>query len=147
MPGYRGHLAAGVGAYALVLVLLSGLQQPILNVIAWFFCVMIGALTPDIDISSKGQKYFYRIIFLVLLILFGMKLWFVGMGISLLSLIPAIVPHRGIFHRLWFWLALSVLFWAVVSVYMPTYVHELVPMLLFFLLGIISHLVSDRMIR
>jgi len=67
MPGYKGHLVGGTVAYGLLFFGLVGVvvkQPSMLTAGEWLLFALAGSLFPDIDIKSKGQKYFYYVIFL-----------------------------------------------------------------------------------
>ncbi len=144
MPGYRAHLAGGGVTYGITMLFVGGLHQPISVVLAWLCCALIGSLFPDVDISSKGQKYFYRIVFVFLLGLFVMRQWFSVSLLSLILLVPAIMPHRGIFHRVWFLMLLTLLIGVAAMLYVPAYSWTVAYGLLFFFVGMLSHIILDK---
>lgn len=118
----------------------------------WAACTFAGALFPDIDIKSKGQKLFYWIIVLSLLVLFGVyqQVRLVAcLGIVAMS--PMLVNHRGLFHRLWFIILCSIALWWSVSLWWPLATYAVLCDLIFFIAGVTSHLWLDmgfkRMIR
>src|SRR5438309_2217826 len=62
MPGYKGHLVGGTVAFGLLFFALVGVvvRQPSMLIAGeWLLFALAGSLFPDIDIKSKGQKYFY----------------------------------------------------------------------------------------
>src|SRR5438445_6777467 len=72
MPGYKGHLVGGTVAFGLLFFALVGVvvRQPSMLIAGeWLLFALAGSLFPDIDIKSKGQKYFYYVIFLFFIIL------------------------------------------------------------------------------
>ena len=151
MSGYKGHLTGGVIAYAVLLLLLKNTQPTIISLLTWFLCALAGALFPDIDIKSKGQKYFYWILLcLILLCIFVNRLDLVAI-ISVMSIVPLLVKHRGVTHRLWFIIFLPLAVWLAVSSSYPDVAHVLILNVIFFIAGAMSHLWLDfgffRMIR
>lgn len=151
MSGYQGHLAGGVVSYAALLLLLKGTQPTVISLFFWFLCSLAGALFPDIDIKSKGQKYFYWILLgLIFSCIFTNRLDLVAI-ISVMSIVPLLVKHRGITHRLWFIILLPLGVWLAVSASYPDVAHVLILNVLFFIGGAISHLWLDfgffRMLR
>jgi hypothetical protein len=66
MPSYRVHL---IGGFLTYLAVLQGIKHMDISgfVIAQglLFC-LLGALFPDIDVKSKGQKIFYSILLCLL---------------------------------------------------------------------------------
>lgn len=156
MPGYKGHLAGGCVAYVLMLGLLyslpyEALASSSLVAIRWLICVLAGSLFPDIDVKSKGQKYFYWVIlgfFLLLIIERKFKLLAVS---SIVSVFPMLVKHRGIFHKTWFVILAPIGVWALIGTYAPEYSNAFFLDVLFFIVGALSHLWLDlglkRMLR
>jgi len=151
MPGYKGHLAGGCVAYGITLGLLYGYCTSSLVAMRWLFCALAGSLFPDIDIKSKGQKYFYWVIlgfFLLLIIERKFKLLAAS---SVVSVFPMLVKHRGIFHKTWFVILAPLGIWALFGAYAPEYSHALFLDVLFFIIGALSHLWLDlglkRMVR
>jgi hypothetical protein len=151
MSGYQGHLVGGVVSYAALLLLLKNTQPTVMSLFVWFLCSLAGSLFPDIDIKSKGQKYFYWILLgLILLCIFINRLDLVAI-ISVMSIVPLLVKHRGITHRLWFIVLLPLSIWLAVSASYPDVTDMLIVNVLFFIGGAISHLWLDfgffRMLR
>ena len=70
MPGYKGHLVGGAVAYGVTVYLLRSLNPTAITLVEWFVCTLAGALFPDVDTKSKGQKYFYSVLWMVHLGLF-----------------------------------------------------------------------------
>ncbi len=148
MPNYKGHLVGGSIAYAVTLFLLRGWQPSILCAVEWFAFTLIGALFPDIDIKSKGQKLFYQGIGILFVFLVLQKQFQAIAFISFIALFPLVVRHRGITHSLWFILALCLSVLIFVHVQFSDYVaHKLTLDVIFFLVGAVSHLVLDRGFR
>jgi hypothetical protein len=117
------------------------------HVIEWLACALAGALFPDIDIKSKGQKYFYWVIFILLVGLAIQERLDLFMVVSIGAIIPMLVRHRGLFHNLWFLIALAGGFWIFFSTQFPFLSQRLFSDILFFLAGVISHLWLDRGFR
>lgn len=143
MPGYKGHLAGGCVAYGVTLGLLHGYCTSLMVALCWLLCALAGSLFPDIDVKSKGQKYFYWIIlgfFLLLIIGRQFKLLAVS---SIASVFPMLVKHRGIFHRAWFVVAAPLVLWTLISTYAPFYSQPSLFAVLFFIAGALSHLWLD----
>ncbi len=154
MPNYKKHLIGGLGAYAALLIILQRIIiQPIslFNAVEWLVCSLAGSLFPDIDIKSRGQKYFYRVILLVMIFLIIQRNFSLLATCSLMAVTPMLVRHRGIFHRLWFVVLFPLTIWYIVSLSVPTISKILLFDLLFFIAGSISHLWLDfgfwRMLR
>ncbi|CCH47649.1 metal-dependent hydrolase [Pseudodesulfovibrio piezophilus] len=104
MPGYKGHLAGGLffAVMGLVGVTLLGwlLLTPLLALGLIGFC-LLGALFPDVDTDSKGQRLYYLIFAIVDLgfILQQHYLWASWLG--LFAMLPPMGSHRGWTHTWW----------------------------------------------
>lgn len=149
MSNYKGHLSAGFVAYNIMLysAFLLCPSIKIAHAVEWFVCTLAGSLFPDIDIKSKGQKYFYWIIFGLLLVLAVQERADLFMVVSIGSVTPMLVRHRGLFHNLWFLILLTSSLWFFLSSQFPHISERLFADMLFFLAGIISHLWLDRGFR
>jgi LexA-binding, inner membrane-associated putative hydrolase len=148
VPGYKGHLVGGAAAFGVGLYALQSSYTPThFTVFEWFLCTLAGALFPDIDVKSKGQNLFYKGMLIVLVALFAQGYLHLAVLIGILSLIPMIVRHRGLFHRLWFVIALPFFVTFCVSKYYPAYSHILFVDTTFFVLGAVSHLWLDLGLR
>ncbi len=152
MPNYKGHLVGGAAAYTLLFILLRNSVTPsFITAGEWLVFALAGALFPDIDIKSRGQKYFYRIVLLLFFILIIQKQFELLAFGSILATIPMLVRHRGIFHKLWFVILMPMLIWLFVTITMPELSTTVWYDVLFFIVGAISHLWLDlgihRMVR
>jgi len=99
MPNYRVHLFGGFVAYVVLFSCVARLLHPsFLTACEWLLFTLAGALFPDIDIKSKGQKYFYHFIFLLFIVLAIKKRYTMITFCSFIILIPLLVRHRGFFH-------------------------------------------------
>ncbi|MCX5922487.1 MAG: metal-dependent hydrolase [Candidatus Dependentiae bacterium] len=147
MPGYKGHLVGGLIVGGLGLYVVQSLQPTYMAMAEWVLCALAGALFPDIDIKSKGQKVFYRF----LLVLFGFLLIkghiqiFILM--SVLAVVPMIVRHRGLFHKLWFVVGFPTIVALCITAYFPDYRSILFYDVSFFIAGAVSHLWLDVGLR
>ena len=144
MPGYRGHLVGGGVTYFILLYFLSGYNPDLSIVAQGVLFGLVGALFPDIDIKSMGQKYFY--IFLIALLIFCLLHekypWFIAL--TFLSIVPLLVRHRGIFHSLLFICFLSCMSIVCVIMFKTKYGPLAVSNALFFTAGAWSHILLDR---
>lgn len=143
MPGYRGHLAGATVFYGVTIYLLRSFNPSIATLIEWLACTYAGALFPDIDVKSKGQKFFYWGIVAIVAALLYQKKYMLMIGVSCLAMLPMLVRHRGLFHRLGF-LAFFVASIALgLSFCWPAFIKVIWFDAVFFMLGIISHLWFD----
>lgn len=152
MPGYRGHLIGGLVTFSILLVLVSRICQPTTMAVAeWLGLCLAGSLFPDIDTKSKGQKYFYWSVFLALIFLAYKKCFDILVVLSLVSMIPMLVNHRGLLHRIWFLIGMPLLVWYLICLRCPWYRMHLLFDAVFFTFGALSHLWLDvglrRMLR
>lgn len=103
MSLYKGHLAGGIFAftlYVLALVIFYSFE-PNPNILIWFGLCMLGALWPDVDTNSLGQKLFYGI-FLVLDSFFLLTgLYKEAALLGFFALLPIVGKHRGWTHTIW----------------------------------------------
>lgn len=146
MPGYKTHVVGGALFYigALFLVATYCIAKPSIAVaLEWFFCCIIGSLFPDIDTKSQGQMLFYKIIAIVLLVLLYKKKIALFIWAALLALLPLLVHHRGLFHKIWFIIAFSCASVFFVSHLYPAVYSRLVFDAFFFAIGAFSHIIFD----
>jgi len=143
MAQFKGHLAGGFAAWLVVgLVAFSYCTSPLMAVLS-LLSAELGALFPDVDIKSKGQKLFYLglIPIYIFLLLKGFVLS--ALLVAFAAFIPLISHHRGLFHSWWFLMILpSSIAIALIS-YFPAMKFDVLVLLLFFIAGALSHLWLD----
>lgn len=155
MPGYRQHLIGGFVAFSLLSTAMVATQTIIIKsmipLIGWAMCSLAGSLFPDIDIKSKGQKYFYWLILILMLYFTYYELFIPLASIAILSTTPMLVKHRGVFHNIWMLLGGFAALSYVLIVCMPRHTDLIIIHMMFFLVGVISHVWLDmgliRMLR
>lgn len=106
MPNFQGHLAGGAVTFALVYSVSTKLITSIPytgkeTILALIFC-LLGALFPDVDTKSIGQKVFYTINLVLVTWAILTHQWSLLSILSLLGVFPMLVSHRGIIHTVWF---------------------------------------------
>jgi membrane-bound metal-dependent hydrolase YbcI (DUF457 family) len=147
MPGYKGHLVGGIIAFGLLFVGLMSIfmsQQPShLMMGEWLLCTLAGALFPDIDVKSKGQKYFYYVVLVGIVVLAYQQQFQMLTCFSVVMITPMLVRHRGIFHSPRFVIALPLLVWVVIATLLPQKASHFFVDTLFFIGGALSHLWLD----
>jgi|SRR5579862_2374873 hypothetical protein len=147
MPGYKGHLVGGIIAFVLLFVGLMSIiiaQQPSYLMIGeWLLCALAGALFPDIDVKSKGQKYFYYVALVCLMVLAYQQRFHMLTCFSFVMITPMLVRHRGIFHSPRFVIALPLLVWVIIATLLPQRSSQLFVDTMFFIGGALSHLWLD----
>lgn len=145
MPGYKSHLLGAsifLGILLIMLAIVGYYLKPIVVLQAVFF-VMLGALFPDIDTKSKGQKLFYAVLCLFIIGLLFSKKYYAGMALAILGFLPLFSNHRALFHKFWFAGLVVGGFVFGCSFYYPAYAHAAILNGFFFLLGVLSHLMLD----
>lgn len=144
MANYKGHLVGGFALYALTLYVFS-LYYYVSPIQAgqWLLFSLAGALFPDVDTKSKGQYYFYWIVFIATIYLTFIGKWYLAALISIVAFTPLLVRHRGIFHNVWFIMGITAIISISLSYYVPAYSYALYMNGAFFCLGAFSHLVLD----
>src|SRR5579863_1742939 len=104
MPGYKGHLAGGMvvfaGSYYVLHAL--GIQTDAMQAAQMLGCTLAGSLFPDMDVKSKGQNFFYKLVLVALLIFFFKGYTRPFIALSFAAVVPMLVRHRGLFHAWWF---------------------------------------------
>lgn len=155
MPNYKGHLAGGSCAYAIGIVLVILVMLPavpsLTTAAEWLFFALVGSLFPDIDTKSKIQKYFYWTMLLLVIFLIARNKRTLVMLLSIVSLVPLLVKHRGLFHRTWFIVGMPMLVCYGLCSCFPASALIIRYDMFFFVLGALSHLWLDlgwqRMLR
>jgi hypothetical protein len=142
MPGYKGHSAGGLLTFFVLFVALRP-HIDAKTAVVLCACTIAGALFPDIDTKSKGQKWFYRVVFFCLIVLLLLQQFFFFAVLSLLVGLPLVVDHRGLFHRLWFIVTVVGVTIGVLDWYQVFLLRETILPALFFVAGAVSHLVLD----
>lgn len=147
MPGYKGHLVGGSCVFACGLFALKSLSPSYATIAEWLLCTLAGSLFPDIDTKSKGQGIYYRLILCILLFLLTQGNMQLFIAMSIISLIPLLVRHRGLFHKLWFVTCFPAVVSLILSIQFPMFATIIYFDAFFFIVGAISHLLLDLGVR
>lgn len=146
MPGYKGHLVGGTVAFGLLFFALVGVvvtQPSLVTTGEWLLFALAGSLFPDVDMKSKGQKYFYYVVFIFLAFLVAQQRFQMMACFSFIAITPMLARHRGIFHCQWFVITIPLLLWGVVSAAKPALSQQFFFDILFFIIGALSHIWLD----
>ncbi len=144
MAGYKGHIIGASLLYIGILVAIKECCVPSLTCsVEWLCAILAGALFPDIDIKSKGQRYFYWIMLALFLWLIVQQRFDVIALLSIIIFTPLLVPHRGLFHQTWFVTFFPCVVWMGMCIVIPTHSRTLFFSTCFFICGALSHLFID----
>ncbi len=144
MPNYKGHLCGGVIVYAIVMILFVATAPSLITAGEWFFFTLAGALFPDVDVKSRGQKYFYYSMLLFFVCLLYQGKFEILSCMSFIAITPMLVRHRGIFHKPWFLVIMPIIVWLCLGYLFPMLKQQLLMNVLFFVAGSLSHVLLDR---
>lgn len=143
MPGYKGHLVGGTVAFGVTYLVVHNFCPSLITAGQWLGCALAGSLFPDVDVKSKGQNYFYWVILFALIVTILQRSFEWLAIVSVLSIVPMLVRHRGLFHRVSFIIALPMSIWLGVNYYFPAITYVVFFNVLFFIAGAISHVWLD----
>lgn len=154
MAGYKGHISAGAGFGLLMIIGLAfsplaeqlTLEEKLVKglVVLWL-AVMFG-LFPDVDIKSKGQVLFYRIFFVLDIVLLVKKYYVEAALLGFLALLPIISKHRGWTHTFWAMLLVPSPILLGPMYFAKAPVLDGLPFYLGAVAGYFSHLIADGMV-
>ena len=147
MPGYRGHLIGGAITFAAVYATLRVINPESVtfakDIFSGLVLCLAGSLFPDIDIKSVGQRIFYFAIFPILLLAILTKQFSLLTIVSLLSVIPVLVSHRGLIHKWWFLVFVPLLVPMLLLYNHSALVAPALISYVFFVSGALSHVLLD----
>ncbi len=148
MPNYKSHLTGGFFAYLLVLYFILNNQTiSFATGIEWLLFTLMGSLFPDVDIKSKGQKLFYWVATILAAVLLYHEHIQALIILGFISVVPLLVRHRGIFHRLWFVILIPFGISIFLCFYLPGCNRIIMFDTFFFIVGAVSHLWLDLGLR
>lgn len=146
MPNYKKHLVGGSIVYAALIYTTSELNliPTDINIqLQTLAACLIGSLFPDIDTKSKIQKYIYSAILITSICLFVSGFEYQAGILATASMLPLIVSHRGLFHRMWFILMVVALGNFLCYINQPQWFYQCMWSSIFFVAGVISHIWLD----
>ena len=144
MPSYRVHLVGGLLTYLLIIQVTKYADLSHYTILQGLVFCLLGALFPDIDVKSKGQKVFYTLLLVLLTYLIFYQKYCMFVVMSFLGVIPILVRHRGVFHHIWFLAAISCAGSLAVKSTCGYYEQVMLTNCWFFFAGAVSHVVLDR---
>lgn len=144
MSMYRGHLLGGLAAYLMVIVAYGIYTSVFQHYFPGLLAALAGSLFPDIDIRSKGQRLFLKILFLLIVLCLYLQASVPLMILLMFSVLPIVFPHRGLFHDIIFVGALAVTAAGSVIYILPDKTELIFLVTFFFFVGVLSHLVLDK---
>lgn len=142
MAGYRGHLIGGFVSFHMMYICMKYIGFTFCDPIGLFLITLFGSLFPDVDTKSKGQKYTYGGILLVVLWLIYKKQFEMVSYLSILFTLPLLVKHRGIFHDMRFLLLLTIVCGHFAIRNGLPHI-DIIQYGFFFNIGLLSHLLLD----
>jgi len=146
MPGYKIHLFGGLFFYLILLALTFSLGFlnifSSLDLLSCAMFIFLGSIFPDIDIVSKGQRFYYYA--LLIFIIYGIAikridLYLIGL---ILGVLPLVTKHHGLVHNPWFNIVVSISLIFYLRQFDQTHAISFWSGL-FFLFGVFSHLILD----
>lgn len=146
MPGHKGHIVGGAATFvALHYAFKAIFPVPFIpqKIATNFLLCLLGALFPDVDTKSVGQRIFYFLFAFMVIATIISQNWMVLSVISLLGPLPLLVHHRGLFHKPWFIICVPLIV-PVLTTFAQQHVVTLsLETYGFFVAGALSHLILD----
>ncbi|MBD3272941.1 hypothetical protein GF385_01145 [Candidatus Dependentiae bacterium] len=143
MPKYKTHLSFGFLTFFIVFFILNFINISNNYIFLYLGACLLGSLFPDIDTKSMIQKFFYFFLFFVVIWAIFIKNWQIAAFIGLLALIPMIVNHRKLTHRIWFVIIVPFFIPIIVYHYNKNMLYPAFFSYVFFVCGAVSHIWLD----
>jgi Predicted membrane-bound metal-dependent hydrolase (DUF457). len=137
------HIVGGVAVWLVAAYCLRPYIYSFQVLSVFLLCAIAGSLFPDIDVKSKGQKFFYSIMAPGYIFLFAQGQYALCFVVGLCALMPILSTHRGLFHRWWFLISFASLWGLAIVRMFPQYIELTSMATVFFILGSLSHLWLD----
>ena len=107
MPSYKVHLSVGLVAASMAaaayMYFFNMLATP-LSLVMIILCTLAGALLPDIDTKSQGQKLWFGIDAIILVYALLIKNYILATCLGITAMAAILSGHRHVFHSLIFWI-------------------------------------------
>lgn len=144
MPQYKTHIVGGAFFFLIAFFCVQAFYDISLTTACeWLVCAVLGSLFPDVDITSKGRKIFYRVMGPLFIYCMVQQNSMYMSIVGSIALFPLFVRHRGIFHRVWFIIALMGVIVSMTAYCSPCHAHAVAWDMLFFTVGALSHIWLD----
>lgn len=150
MPSYKVHLVGGAATYAAVTAIASLApiaSQPKQFQLLLLGCALTGSIFPDIDIASRIQIIFFRIMLVVLPLLLFFQYYTSFICMALLSISLVIIKHRTLTHRVWFLLLITIAGVSTACTKHPSFTTLATLAGTHFFIGSVSHLILDIVVH
>ena len=147
MPQYKTHLLGGFIVFIILFILLQSSKIFGNYTFLCLLSALIGSLFPDIDTKSMIQKFIYFFLFIGVGTAIFMQKWQIASFVGVISLIPMIINHRRLTHRIWFIVFMPLAIPIAIFYYNPQLLHPAIASYVFFVGGAISHIWLDFGIR
>ena len=95
---YKGHLAGGVLVATAVAAAAEGSGGGPETTLGLFATALFFSLFPDLDTSSRPQRWFFKLVFAALLYLAWAGEYRTATAVAVLALLPVLDHHRGWTH-------------------------------------------------
>ncbi len=139
----KDHIVAGMVIWLISLFLFQIYIASFTHFMILLFCAVAGALFLDINIKSKGQRFFFSLMLPLYIFLCMHERYVLCGSLVFVALLPTFVAHRGIFHQLWFILAIACVSTITIANTFPAYDEFIKIGTLVFIFGALSHLLLD----
>lgn len=149
MPGYKAHLSGALVAYAGVALLIFPVDFTVARHLELVLCMLAGALFPDVDIKSKGQRIFYLLVIPSALMLWIGDFHVMAFALAIGAFLPLVCAHRGLFHKISFLFFVSCIFFIIGFSWCTTatWAVRMALNAVFFFFGTVTHIILDIGLR
>lgn len=137
------HMIGGVAIWLITAYILRNSITSISVLSLYLVCAIAGSLFPDIDVKSKGQKFFYGLMAPVYIFLFLQRQYALCFLVGICAILPVMSRHRGLFHCWWFVASFACIWGLSFIRIFPFYTDNISVATIFFILGSFSHLWLD----
>lgn len=149
MPGYSTHLKGGFFVFSVTFLLLWKIfpqYSTLPHFLLFLALALLGSLFPDLDVTSRVQRWFYRLICVIYLFLLLKHQTIELCILSIVAITVGLLRHRTILHDMRF---LAFFPFVIIAILTRTYTIDFDWIVggAFFALGAGSHVFLDRGIK